>query len=268
MAGRFHTDPRRWPLRCARASRLPHLDSRRPSGQNRSAEGFTGTLEFSGVYTQEPVERLEIAGTTGTLFYDYLADRISLQRPGREPEVLPIPQEQLGGWTVEADFIDAVRVIPPGRARIRISPMAFLHARRSTRRRHPRGNGQRRDRRESSGASAPADPTRGHHQTTLPSFHREAKGTAGGFRRGFDQGDHLGAIFLRRRGGLEVPFQSGCLKGVVAHSKSSIPLSLTHCAHTAGAMNRPWARIAQLFHLMQPLSRPRVRHPARCRRSP
>lgn len=73
------------------------------------AAGFTGTLEFSGVYTQEPVERLEIAGTTGTLFYDYLSDRISLQRPGREPEVLPIPQEQLGGWTVEADFIDAVR---------------------------------------------------------------------------------------------------------------------------------------------------------------
>lgn len=77
--------------------------------------GVQGALEFSAVAANAPGERLEIYGSRGTLVYDFADDAILLG--GREGplERVDIPGEERGEWTVEADFIAAVR--DPSRAR-------------------------------------------------------------------------------------------------------------------------------------------------------
>ena len=69
-----------------------------------------GTLEFSGVARHGGSERLEIYGSEGTLVYDFSNNQLLLGRPGdAQPAVLTAPPEFQAEWTVERDFIRAIR---------------------------------------------------------------------------------------------------------------------------------------------------------------
>lgn len=80
------------------------------------ANGATGCLEFSGVYAGLPTDRLEIAGTKGSLVINHLTEEIFLRLTG-EPEFkkLTPPGELLRPWQVERDFLQAV--LEPGARR-------------------------------------------------------------------------------------------------------------------------------------------------------
>ena len=71
--------------------------------------GALGTLEFSSLAASAPGDALEIYGAEGTLVYDFTSDTISLGRPGHPPAALETPPELRDQWSVEADFIAAVR---------------------------------------------------------------------------------------------------------------------------------------------------------------
>jgi predicted dehydrogenase len=71
--------------------------------------GAGGILEFSGVHSGPATETLEIAGTRGSLMIDYLTDTVSFSAPGRAPDPMQIPEDLLRAWSVEVDFIEAVR---------------------------------------------------------------------------------------------------------------------------------------------------------------
>ncbi|MCX6968018.1 MAG: Gfo/Idh/MocA family oxidoreductase [Verrucomicrobia bacterium] len=72
--------------------------------------GAEGVLEFSGVAAFAPVDRLEIYGDCGTLRYDFNADTITAGRLGdRAAQMLEIPAGMEREWTVEKDFITAVK---------------------------------------------------------------------------------------------------------------------------------------------------------------
>ena len=74
------------------------------------ANGAEGVLEFSGVAAFPPPEVLEIYGECGTLRYDFSADTITAGRVGdRAAQPIEIPPEMRGHWTVEKDFITAVK---------------------------------------------------------------------------------------------------------------------------------------------------------------
>jgi predicted dehydrogenase len=69
-----------------------------------------GTLEWSGVAFHGGHDRLEIFGSSGTLIYDFVTDEILLGRSGDpSPVSLKVPPEFTREWTVEQDFIRAVR---------------------------------------------------------------------------------------------------------------------------------------------------------------
>ncbi len=78
--------------------------------------GATGCLEFSGVYAGPSTDRLEIAGTQGSLVIDHLREEFFLHKAG-EPaaQKLDPPAELLRPWQVEADFLTAV--LQPNAAR-------------------------------------------------------------------------------------------------------------------------------------------------------
>ena len=74
------------------------------------ANGAEGVLEFSGVAAFAPADRMEIYGDCGTLRYDFSADTITAGRVGdRAAQTLELPPELEAGWTVEKDFIAAVK---------------------------------------------------------------------------------------------------------------------------------------------------------------
>jgi len=74
------------------------------------ANGAEGVLEFSGVAAFPPPDVLEIYGECGTLRYDFSADTITAGRVGdRAAQPIEIPPEMRGHWTVEKDFITAVK---------------------------------------------------------------------------------------------------------------------------------------------------------------
>jgi len=59
---------------------------------------------------------IELYGSEGVLHYDLLNDRIrGASRRGHDPIVadalleIPIPATRVRGWTVEADFVEAIR---------------------------------------------------------------------------------------------------------------------------------------------------------------
>jgi predicted dehydrogenase len=73
------------------------------------AQGATGCLEFSGVYGGIPTDRVEIAGTKGSLVIDHLTEEVFLRLTGEsELKKLIPPQELLRPWQVERDFLQAV----------------------------------------------------------------------------------------------------------------------------------------------------------------
>jgi predicted dehydrogenase len=64
---------------------------------------------FSGVAAHAPTDKLWIFGSEGTLSYDFDTDDLQLGKRGGKLESLPIPTEMQRSWTVERDFIAAVR---------------------------------------------------------------------------------------------------------------------------------------------------------------
>ena len=71
--------------------------------------GARGSLTFSGVASHPPGDQLTIHGTKGTLIYDFVNDVIQLGKTGGPLETVTIPAELHRSWTVEEDFIRAVR---------------------------------------------------------------------------------------------------------------------------------------------------------------
>nr|MBA2743361.1 hypothetical protein [Chthoniobacterales bacterium] len=74
------------------------------------ANGAEGVLEFSGINALPSGDRLEVYGDSGTMAYDFGNDVVQAGRSGdralHEVETTP---ELEGGWTVEDDFIAAVK---------------------------------------------------------------------------------------------------------------------------------------------------------------
>lgn len=69
-----------------------------------------GTLEWSGVAQAAHHEKLELYGDAGTLVYDFTEDRIYVALNGQKSlHERPIRAEEQGQWTVEKDFINAIR---------------------------------------------------------------------------------------------------------------------------------------------------------------
>jgi len=69
-----------------------------------------GVLQWSGVARSGGGDLLEIFGSEGTLAYDFSNDRILLGQGGQDPlSPLSVPAEFVRSWTVEQDFIRAVR---------------------------------------------------------------------------------------------------------------------------------------------------------------
>lgn len=79
--------------------------------------GARVAYHFSGVTPFGQEMGIALYGTEGVLHYDLLHDRIhgaSRLRGGKPGpaatlEEIPIPDEQAGGWRVEADFVEAIR---------------------------------------------------------------------------------------------------------------------------------------------------------------
>jgi len=90
-----------------------HYEVRIPDMVSVLAEfdnGAEGVLEFSGVSAFAPADRLEVYGDRGTLHYDFSADTITLGRVGeRASSTLELPPALEGHWTVEKDFIAALK---------------------------------------------------------------------------------------------------------------------------------------------------------------
>ena len=72
--------------------------------------GAEGVLEFSGVKALSTGDRLEVYGDTGTMTYDFGNDAVQAGKVGdRALHTVEITPELEGGWTVEDDFIAAVK---------------------------------------------------------------------------------------------------------------------------------------------------------------
>jgi predicted dehydrogenase len=71
--------------------------------------GVEGVMIFSGVAASAPGDRLHIHGSAGTLVYDFTSEEVLLGKPGESLQPVPVPDDLVREWTVEADFIRAVR---------------------------------------------------------------------------------------------------------------------------------------------------------------
>ena len=88
-----------------------------PESVNIIAEypnGAVGVLLFNGVSSHGPSDHLAVHGSDGTLVYDFSADETAEQIEGAKRgaetmSAIPIPEDERRAWTVEADFIQAVR---------------------------------------------------------------------------------------------------------------------------------------------------------------
>jgi len=65
--------------------------------------------EWSALAGCEPVSVLEAYGSKAAVRYDFRSDEIYLCKDRKNWELLPIPPERERIWTVERDFIDAIR---------------------------------------------------------------------------------------------------------------------------------------------------------------
>lgn len=70
--------------------------------------GLRGSLVFSGVAAHAPGDALEVYGSEGMLFYDFVTDEIRLGRRDGILETFPIPAHEMREWRVERDFVEAV----------------------------------------------------------------------------------------------------------------------------------------------------------------
>lgn len=74
------------------------------------ANGAEGVLEFSGINALASSDCLEVYGDTGTMTYDFGTDTIQAGKVGdRALHTVELTPELEGGWSVEDDFIAAVK---------------------------------------------------------------------------------------------------------------------------------------------------------------
>ncbi len=74
------------------------------------ANGAVGSYSFSGVTRYAPHNFIHLYGTDGTLRYNLDTDEIrGGRKEDREAAPLPIPPDLVREWTVERDFIRAIR---------------------------------------------------------------------------------------------------------------------------------------------------------------
>jgi len=73
------------------------------------ADGAVGSYRLSGVLWHGLGSSVAIYGSAGTLIYDLTRDEISGAKRGEELRPMPIPEDLRGGWSVEADFVAAIR---------------------------------------------------------------------------------------------------------------------------------------------------------------
>jgi predicted dehydrogenase len=74
------------------------------------ARGAEGVLEFSGIKAHATGDRLEVYGSGGALIYDFTAEKIQTGRVGdKELSEVQVPKNLAREWTVENDFLDAVK---------------------------------------------------------------------------------------------------------------------------------------------------------------
>jgi predicted dehydrogenase len=78
------------------------------------ADGMRGVFQFSGVTAFSPGTGVILYGSEGTVFYDLENDRIRASRRGEgtylhDLREVSVPPEKARGWTVEADFVQAIR---------------------------------------------------------------------------------------------------------------------------------------------------------------
>ena len=74
------------------------------------ASGALAQYAFSGVTRFAGHDTVEIFGSDGTIRYDLTANEITGARKGdKELKPIPVPKEMLREWTVEREFIDAIR---------------------------------------------------------------------------------------------------------------------------------------------------------------
>jgi predicted dehydrogenase len=71
--------------------------------------GLEGVMLFSGVAAHAPTDKMTLYGSEGMVSYDFVTDEIWMGRRGETPIMVPIPDELVREWTVERDFIAAVR---------------------------------------------------------------------------------------------------------------------------------------------------------------
>ncbi len=74
------------------------------------ANGAEGVLEFSGINALSAGDQLEVYGDVGTMTYDFGTDVIQAGKAGdRALHEVELTPDLEGGWTVEDDFIAAVK---------------------------------------------------------------------------------------------------------------------------------------------------------------
>lgn len=71
--------------------------------------GLEATMLFSGVAAHAPTDKLWLYGSEGTLSYDFVTDEVALGKREGSLQVVPVPTDMQREWTVERDFIQAVR---------------------------------------------------------------------------------------------------------------------------------------------------------------
>ena len=72
--------------------------------------GAGGSFRLSGVVWHAVGSSIALFGSAGSLVYDFKRDEIrGAPRGQADLRPIPIPDDQRGGWTVEADFVAAIR---------------------------------------------------------------------------------------------------------------------------------------------------------------
>ena len=78
--------------------------------------GARATYHFSAAVPVGGHSAISLYGTEGALRYDLSNERIFGMRRGQSDfEAIPIPDHEVGGWRVEADFVDSIREKKPVR---------------------------------------------------------------------------------------------------------------------------------------------------------
>lgn len=74
------------------------------------ANGAVGSYRFSGVTLHPPANAIRLYGSEGTIQYDLTTDEITGARRGDAAlSPIPVPASEACEWTVEADFVRAIR---------------------------------------------------------------------------------------------------------------------------------------------------------------